>query len=565
MTTMHLGTCHQNSRALTCFMSLATVTLAQNKAAEVKAALAQNQAKIRSCQQQARRQAKSLLQGGLSCAAVRRVLAVYAVSEWDLGLAVQAAQRLSSLATSDARFPTSESVRTLFTEHDLDDLLQLFDDGHALWVPARKFASQFLREHDMFRWIKHLNLSQGVAPSAAEVYDFHESKLFGCTPCGQPRKRTVNKFVARFRARWAVRRGRLRATDAVDPDLLRQKAVPLFGLQGLFLFPFLGLEMRRFCLADPFSGPENGLFFGPRNYTKIWQVASFWRSASYLANKFSHQDIVWINVDETCVACSPACPTGCVVGAHCWKTHPANAHMRVKKDTSRKTFTYVAMIASRPCIQAALPHFLVCSESRMPKLVARAFKALPPSRLQLLRGKSSWVTAETFVTILTELQKALQPWLPAVKPILLLDCACPHLPKKVLSFAQKKGLQLLFVPSCGTSLLQPLDIFAFAAFKIYLRRKYQEHRRTALDGHPDLLAWVWQLGQAGQDFFGKRKWAHAFAGVGCGGDVSQLHSSLKNFMGNPVSFPLPAKPTDAELALIWPKRRKMSYAAAYLF
>ena len=84
----------------------------------------------------------------------------------------------------------------------------------------------------MFRWIKHLNLSQGVA---AEVYDFHESKLFGCTPCGPPRKRTVNKFVARFRARWAVRRGRLRATDAVDPDLLRQKAVLLFRLQGLFL------------------------------------------------------------------------------------------------------------------------------------------------------------------------------------------------------------------------------------------------------------------------------------------------------------------------------------------
>ena len=113
MTTMHLGTCHQNSRALTCFMSLATVTLAQNKAAEVKATLAQNQAKIRSCQQQARRQAKSLLQGGLSCAAVRRVLAVYAVSEWDLGLAVQAAQRLSSLATSDARFPTSVCADTL--------------------------------------------------------------------------------------------------------------------------------------------------------------------------------------------------------------------------------------------------------------------------------------------------------------------------------------------------------------------------------------------------------------------------------------------------------------------
>ncbi|CAL1168248.1 unnamed protein product, partial [Cladocopium goreaui] len=73
-------------------------------------------------------------------------------------------------------------------------------------------------------------------------------------------------------------------------------------------------------------------------------------------------------------------------------------------------------------------------------------------------------------------------------------------------------------------------------------------------GEPQQLEFLWQLGQAPREFFASRQWAHAFESVGCGRDVTKLHSALRNFMQNPVSLPLPAKPTPAEMALIWPKR-----------
>ena len=54
------------------------------------------------------------------------------------------------------------------------------------------------------------------------------------------------------------------------------------------------------------------------------------------------------------------------------------------------------------------------------------------------------------ISILADVRKGLAHWLPMVKPILVLDTASPHLPKKVMPFAKQQGLQLLFVPACST-------------------------------------------------------------------------------------------------------------------
>lgn len=294
-------------------------------------------------------------------------------------------------------------------------------------------------------------------------------------------------------------------------------------------------------------------------------MQAFWRSLAYISDKYSGQEIVWINFDETAVCCSPPSVQGCVVESQCWKIHPRGPHMTVRKDWRKISWTYCAVICNNPAIQAVLPHFLLCGEKRLPQRTVKAFQALPVTRLQLLRAKSSWVTAETMIIIVTALKEALKPWIPKVKPILLLDTACPHLPKRFMSSAKKQGFQLLYVPSCTTGLAQPLDVYAFSAFKMYLRRKYMEQRRTALEGQPELLAWLWQLSQAPQDFFASKKWTHAFEGVGTACNVTKLHSTLAAFMGHPTVFPCPAKPSAAEMALIWPKRRKMEHAASSLF
>ena len=94
------------------FMAIAAGAVAlvtEKDVTELRAALKQNQKKIRNCQQQARREAVALRKGGLSCHAVRRVLAVYLVSNWDLKLAMLAAQTALPIAAmfcciSNARF-----------------------------------------------------------------------------------------------------------------------------------------------------------------------------------------------------------------------------------------------------------------------------------------------------------------------------------------------------------------------------------------------------------------------------------------------------------------------------
>ena len=101
--------------------------------------------------------------------------------------------------------------------------------------------------------------------------------------------------------------------------------------------------------------------------------------------------------------------------------------MPVPKSRRRIAYTYGALLCSHPGIQAVLPHFLVCSEKRLPKTVAKGFAALPPTRLRLLRRKYSWVTTDFMIRILADVREALQPWLRMVKPILVLDTASPYL------------------------------------------------------------------------------------------------------------------------------------------
>ena len=243
----------------------AAACLAEKKVTELRAALLLNQRHIRNCQQQSRREAASLLKGGLSFHSERKVLAVYALSNWDLSLALRAAQRLSRLPLCSAAFPTSDFVRALFRNHNWEDFLMLHDEGSALWGPARKFARQFLLEHDAWCWVKRQNLSQGVAPSAADVFHYYENKALQVEPCGQPRRRTVNKWAARGRARWGVRRACLRSADTVDPSILRDKARMGTKAGSLFLNPFLVENESIPGFWGRFLGHKWVAFLGPQN------------------------------------------------------------------------------------------------------------------------------------------------------------------------------------------------------------------------------------------------------------------------------------------------------------
>ena len=188
---------------------------------ELQQSLARNRLQIRACEQRVRQQERNEQRGCLSCAAVRKVLAVYSLSSWRLDMAVLAAKQL---APGQVKHITPEFIRKLFREHNLEDLLQMHEENHRAWLPARRFAERFLVEHGAWCWVKRINVAQGVAPSAASVFDWYQRSRDGVAPARLPGKRTINTWVARWRKRWGVQRARLRAADEIEPAVLQQKA-----------------------------------------------------------------------------------------------------------------------------------------------------------------------------------------------------------------------------------------------------------------------------------------------------------------------------------------------------
>ena len=158
---------------------------------------------------------------------------------------------LSTLLRADVNFPAKTLVRWLFVEADLNDLLCMHDEANRSWAMAMKRARMFLAAHEVWRWVHVQNLVHGVAPSAAEVFDRFVSRTASLIPSGLPRERTVNKWAARWRARWDVRQGRLRPTDQINPEDLRQKAWGIVICGPIFGTAWRSRKWDFFLLGNP--------------------------------------------------------------------------------------------------------------------------------------------------------------------------------------------------------------------------------------------------------------------------------------------------------------------------
>ena len=225
-------------------------------------------------------------------------------------------------------------------EHKWEDFLLVHDDASPLWAPARKFASQFLLEHDAWCWVKRQNFCQEVAPSASDVFHYYENKVLDAVPSGEPRRRTVNKWATRWRARWGVRRASLRSADAVDANILREKAGNGQKIGSQFLDRCPASKIGPLQIGGLLFRPESGPLFRPQkpstesvfvaisfnvfqthgNFFCVARLKAFWKSIAYVTDKFSHRELVWINFDESSVLCCPPCPKGCIVKD--WQTYP---------------------------------------------------------------------------------------------------------------------------------------------------------------------------------------------------------------------------------------------------
>eukprot|EP00435_Cladocopium_sp_Y103_P030515 s2861_g7.t1 len=366
----------------------------------LRTALAANGRAVRRAQQQKARDNACRAAGGLTPSKVKTVLAIYVLSQWDVPLTLEVAQRLSKLQPQQPGYPDQALLSKLFLATPVSSLEGIFQPEHPQWQGPVATAQKVLLEHRTWLWVRKQNMEHGAAPAASAIYD----KLTGAADMQdglrlETAKRSRNKRVATWRARWRVRRGRLRAAVAEDPAGLR--------------------------------------------------VETFWRMAAYLMDQPGAKKTLWLNLDETTVPMNPPAPVGCIVAAEQWQSYPARPHVKVQQRTRRIAFTYCGIICSESEIQPHLPHFLLVTKKAISAKIQKAYEALPATQLKVLRRDSAWMTADCLETILRALQAALEPFLENFTPVLLLDCAMSHLTKSVMATALACNLQLLYVPCVG--------------------------------------------------------------------------------------------------------------------
>ena len=215
-----------------------------------------------------------------------------------------------------------------------------------------------------------------------------------------------------------------------------------------------------------------------------------------------------------------------------------------------------------------LPHLLVGNKSKLTRRFMSEIAEMPPSKLQVIRQDSAWLNIANMEQVLRLLKAALSPFMEEWQPLLLLDVAPAHLGQGFMALAATLGIELAYIPSAVTHLLQPLDVRGFRTFKCWLQEEWQNHHARNAGQVVCTTDLVRILKRSPQDFWASRKWARSFACVGAQAQCAPeaLHKPLKRLLGEQTALlSCGEKPQPEDMQHVWPKRRRMLYACDLLF
>ncbi len=182
-----------------------------------------------------------------------------------------------------------------------------------------------------------------------------------------------------------------------------------------------------------------------------------------------------VNVDETNISRSYDNKKGLVLTRRC----PKRPMLLPGDAVTRGSFSHVTFICDNPEIQPLLPQLIIGNSRVLRKQDLDVLQNSLPANVYLIRAKSSWLDAATFVAALRWLARALSPFKHTYDILLLMDCCYVHLHRDVLRAARKADVKVCFIPKKTTWLLQPCDTHVFRRYKAYLRRAYQAKQLRA--------------------------------------------------------------------------------------
>lgn len=286
-----------------------------------------------------------------------------------------------------------------------------------------------------------------------------------------------------------------------------------------------------------------------------FEVQIFWQWSSYLQQQATTagRRVVLLNLDETAIP-------RCAMKSRGYLTKKSSHVFRfLKKDLQRGIATHVAVVADNTRVQGMMPQFLLVNKRLFKESEVPADLGVPG--LKVWQGDSAWNSWLIMRDILQEISFAAQT-LENTQLILMLD-ACPcHLHGGVIGMANALDIWLLFVPARLTYLLQPLDVYGFAAYKTALMRLFRLHEK---DGELSRNHWIRSLAALVKEYWRGKKWSKAFeiVGVKNAPQVSLTRELRMLKVDTVVNNPIP-RPTADQLQRIFPRNRKCPWHSLML-
>lgn len=288
------------------------------------------------------------------------------------------------------------------------------------------------------------------------------------------------------------------------------------------------------------------------------KAEALWRFCNFQHARLSTtKTTVRINFDETSVCLMQTEKTG-------WVVPEIRKRMRqgesitgdVKTGAMRTNFSHLAFICDDASINEILPQILIFKESLMPMNILEAVMAAVPQHWLVLCQAKAWCNIAAMRKALVCLKKNLADWQATHQFVIMFDTFRSHINADIMKEMGESGLLVVVIPAKMTSMLQPLDVYAFAAYKRSLRLKSMLRRmRFPLE----VNSWrriVSLLVSTTIEVLVGKDWGPAFRRLGLTGSqvtVSQNTRSRLQITDLTVTLPNHV-PTLAELEELFPAR-----------
>ena len=162
----------------------------------------------------------------------------------------------------------------------------------------------------------------------------------------------------------------------------------------------------------------------------------------------------------------------------------------VSTSDTHTNMSWMAVIASDPEVQQALPQIFRASRKKFPQYLQDYADASLPENIEIWLAASMWSTQAGFLLWLHTLSKSVEKFKDTHSFILIADASKTHINEDIACWLVMYGIVFILLPGGLTWLLQPLDVYVFGQWKMRLRSRLQRLRLESVDGQIRKQQWL---------------------------------------------------------------------------